>query len=112
METRKTTQVLLLIALTAGIALAHASDREAPGRVAAEQAPAGWMARGFARLEHLIGRLEARLAGRNQGGTTGGCESMAGGGMSEGMMSGGMMEGGMMGGTRPNERWRGPADRR
>lgn len=39
----------------------------------------------------------------------GGCEDMMAGGA---MMDGGMMGGGMMGGSRPNERWRGQAERR
>jgi hypothetical protein len=82
--------------LAAGTTIGAEKEREA---AVSERTAPGWIERGFARLERAIERLEARLAGRDRGAMTGGCEDM-------------MAGGGMMGGPRPNERWRGQAERR
>ena len=81
------------VVLMAGVALADEQSRDGRG---AGLEP-GTIARGLARLERAVARLEARLAGRS-GSMMEGCSDM--------MMGGGMMGGGMMGGSPPNERWR------
>lgn len=92
---RKHTWIALTIGalLVTGVASAHDEARAARGEESERAAP-GVIERGLERLERLVARLEARLAGR--GGD--GCAGM--------MSGGGMMGGGMMGGSPPNERWR------
>ncbi|MEW6688029.1 MAG: hypothetical protein AB1452_02950 [Pseudomonadota bacterium] len=108
MSKSKAVTLMFALALAAGGALGEDTERGASAATTPERAAAGWIERGFARLERAIARLEAKLSGRGGGG----CEDMMGGGMMDGgMMGGGMMGGGMMGGARPNERWRQP-DRR
>jgi hypothetical protein len=102
---------VLAALLAASPAIGHDEDRTAARADRIDKTAPSWLERGFARLERAIARLEARFSGR--GGSMGGCEDMMAGGMTGGgMMDGGMMGGGMMGGPRPNERWRGPAERR
>ena len=102
--TRGTVFALALAAmLAASAALGEEKDRGSSGASASERAAPGWIERGFARLERAIERLESKLAGRQRGGMMDGCEDM---------MAGGGMMGGGMGGSRPNERWREPAERK
>lgn len=80
----------------------------AAGAVAQQQRPDS-VERRLERIEQTLARLEAKLSGREGGGTMENCrEMMKDGGMMGGMMGGGMMGGGMMGGSRPNEQWRKP----
>lgn len=82
--------VTISAALAAGASWAHDDGRVARGDRAERPAP-GVIESGLERLERLVARLEARLAGR--GGSMDGCADM-------------MAGGGMMGGSPPNERWR------
>ena len=91
--------------LAAGSTVGQEKERDKASVGASERDTAGWIERGFARMERAIERLEAKVSGRQRGGMMDGCEDMMGGG---GMMGGGEM----MGGSRPNERWRAPADKK
>lgn len=94
--------IVAMLAASPAVGEEKEKERSSGNAAASERTAPGWIERGFARLERAIERLEAKLAGRGGGGMMGGCEDMMAGGM----------EGGMMGGSRPNERWRGQAERR
>ena len=87
--------------LAASTTVGQEKERGRASAAAPERSAAGWIERGFERLERAIERLEAKLSRRERGGMMEGCQDM---------MAGEMMGGGMMGGARPNERWRGGAD--